>query len=55
MSGQIKSELPLEAKIDLAETVIFWAHHKKTRFTGKDNNAGKSGRQQEKMTESEIS
>ena len=38
----------LEAKNVETEAVLLWAHCEKTRFSGKDNNAGKDGEQQEK-------
>ena len=31
-----------------ADAVLCWVHHEKARFPGKDHNAGKGGRQQEK-------
>ena len=30
------------------QVVLLWTHHEKRGFSGKDNNAGKGGRQQEK-------
>ena len=45
---QIKPELSLEAKNVETEAVLFWAHLEKAGFSGRDHNAGKDGRQQEK-------
>ena len=44
---QIKPELLLEAK-KIKQAFLLWAHYEKAGFFGKDNNAGKSRRQQEK-------
>ena len=44
---QTKPELSLESKM-IKQAVLLWAHHEKAGFFGKDNNAGKSRRQQEK-------